>query len=177
MPNPTVRPLPTLESLTAIFDYEPDTGHFYRKSDSGGRQLTGSRKKKGHIVLIIGKVQWYAARVAFKIMTGRDPSPGMVVDHINGNKADNRWCNLREATISQNNANKKTTAKSGHKGVYYNKRDQVWQAKISFSMHLGSFKTKDEAVAAAEAARLKHWGEFAQFKPANDNVAPLAEAA
>jgi len=54
------------------------------------------------------------------------------IDHINGNKLDNRKQNLRIATVSQNGANRKlnTKSKSGFKGVTWNKRKRKWSVVI-----------------------------------------------
>lgn len=92
---------------------------------------------------------------------------GLVVDHINGNPLDNRKCNLRIATKSQNKINsKKYTGNrtSKYKGVHYNKRDNIWLARIGINrkrIYLGSFKTEKEAALAYNEAALIYHKEFA----------------
>lgn len=94
------------------------------------------------------------------------PPPGLQVDHINGNKLDNRRCNLRIATNGQNSANKgpRRDAKSGIKGVRWHKNSRMWQARITLDGHtrsLGYFRAiEDAAMAFERAARLRH-GAFA----------------
>ncbi len=98
-----------------------------------------------------------------------NPSAGTLVDHINGNGLDCRRQNLRPANRQQNLRNSFTPkGRSGIKGVrirvYANTIS--WCARIGIaprrSIHLGSFKTKDEAVAAYNRAAVLHFGEFAR---------------
>jgi hypothetical protein len=90
---------------------------------------------------------------------------GMEVDHINHNRFDNRRENLRLCTKSQNQWNgilrKDNT--SGYRGVSYVKRDKVWQAYIRIfgkGLHLGTYKTKSEAIKVRKIAEEKYFGEF-----------------
>ena len=87
------------------------------------------------------------------------------VDHVNGNRADNRVDNLRLATSSQNrwNSCKPKDNTSGLKGICWHKKSQKWQAYIKIFdklKHLGLFATKEEAYAARIAAEKKYHGEF-----------------
>jgi hypothetical protein len=94
-------------------------------------------------------------------MTGKFPE--QEIDHIDGDGTNNRWENLREATRAQNNANCRGYNKCGIKGVY--QRGPSWIAQISpnggRSIHLGCFRTPEEAHAAYLAAAHKYFGEFA----------------
>jgi len=86
-------------------------------------------------------------------------------DHINGDKADNRVCNLREATNQQNHANRgaQRNSTSGVKGVYWFKPQQKWKAQICVnkrSIVLGYFATKEEAITARKAAEDKYHGHW-----------------
>ena len=89
----------------ALYAYDPDTGQFRRKRY--GKRIAGkSRARPGDIVgfrtksgyIRVGPV--FAHRLAFLLMTGDWPK--QVVDHINRDKADNRWCNLRDVSSSEN---------------------------------------------------------------------------
>lgn len=94
---------------------------------------------------------------------------GMHVDHINGNKLDNRRANLRIVTGQVNQANRKNLNKnntSGIRGVSYcprlSKRNP-WLAQITANrrhVHLGMFPTKEEAIAARRKAELEYFGEY-----------------
>lgn len=89
-----------------------------------------------------------------------------VVDHINRNPLDNRKCNLRICTQTDNTKNKSLykNNKSGHSGVYYNKRDKIWCAYINCKnkgYYLGQYKTKEEAIEIREKYEKEFFGEFA----------------
>ena len=94
-----------------------------------------------------------------------DAPDGMDVDHINGDSLDNRRCNLRIATRSQNNANSNSTyGIIGLRGVSLNKSGKTYRSEImkdGRKFPLGTFATAEEAHAAYTAARLRLYGEFA----------------
>ena len=88
------------------------------------------------------------------------------IDHRNGDGLDNRRENLRPATHSQNQANRRRlpTNTSGYKGVTWNKKSAKWQAGIKVdgrSFHLGLHDTAQAAGDAYAAAAVRHFGEFA----------------
>lgn len=91
---------------------------------------------------------------------------GLEVDHINGNRLDNRRSNLRLATSSQNKCNRgaRKDNTSGYKGVSWHSQRNKWNARIKAGakyLHLGLFENiKDAARAYNEASRKFH-GEFA----------------
>jgi len=98
---------------------------------------------------------------------GTEISDGQEVDHINGDKLDNRWPeNLRVATRSQNTANSKPhTGTSRYKGVSWNKRDRRWKAQIRHNgklLYLGYFTDQIEAAKAYDTAALRLHGEYAR---------------
>jgi hypothetical protein len=93
--------------------------------------------------------------------------PGKVIDHINGNGLDNRRCNLRHVTVSQNQANsaKHIKGSSSFKGVSWVRRDSRWKAQITVnyrSIWLGSFESAEEAARAYDDAAMRHFGECAR---------------
>lgn len=88
------------------------------------------------------------------------------VDHINGDKLDNRKDNLRVCTCSQNvmNRGKQLNNSSGYKGVIYDKERSKWRAEIAFNgkrKYLGRFDTVEEAALAYNKSALEHHGEYA----------------
>jgi hypothetical protein len=90
---------------------------------------------------------------------------GLQVDHINGNKLDNRKCNLRLATNSQNHCNrgKQANNTSGYKGVSWHKQANKWNARIVLlgrKISLGLYNDpKDASEAYLTASKIYH-GEF-----------------
>lgn len=93
------------------------------------------------------------------------PAP-KYIDHINGNGLDNRRCNLRPATGSQNlgNTGLRNTNTSGYRGVSWNKEKSKWEARISIngkSKFLGYFNDVIEAACAWDHASVLHFKEFA----------------
>lgn len=90
-------------------------------------------------------------------------TPGICVDHINGNTLDNRKCNLRLCKHNQNvkNIRKSRTGKtSEYKGVYQRKGSKVWIAKLG-RKSIGRFETQEEAARYYDAAARFYFGEFA----------------
>ena len=90
---------------------------------------------------------------------------GLHTDHINGNKLDNRKCNLRICTPSQNqmNSRKNITKSSKYKGVSWFKRDSCWRAYISTKgkqFHLGYFKSEKNAAKAYNKKARKLFGIY-----------------
>lgn len=93
---------------------------------------------------------------------------GMHVDHVNGNKLDNRLENLRIVTNSQNQANRHNLNKNNKSGVrgvtapaHLRRGGKPWLAQIGISgkvIYLGIFATLEEAAAARQAAEIKYFG-------------------
>lgn len=94
--------------------------------------------------------------------------PELVVDHVDGNKLDNRRQNLRVCTSSQNTFNQCVRANntSGYKGVHWKKQNKIWVAYIHKNnqrIHLGHFGTAELAAEAYNEAAIKYHGEFARL--------------
>lgn len=98
-----------------------------------------------------------------------EPQRGVHVDHINGDKLDNRRTNLRLATYQQNQANRRRPNRnntSGIRGVQHMPRLSVskpWRAQITVdrrNIHLGLFATREEAIQARREAEYQHYGEL-----------------
>lgn len=97
-----------------------------------------------------------------------NPGQGLEVDHINGNKLDNRRCNLRPATHSQNGMNRgaRRGTSTGLKGVCFSKQKGKFHAVIHAGRkknHIGFFLTAEAAKAAYDKAAIEKHGEFARL--------------
>jgi hypothetical protein len=160
----------TIDRLKSVLDYNPETGDFTWRISSSNRTPVGTKAGAkgtiGYIHISVDMKKYLAHRLAYFYMTGEWPKS--VIDHINGDKADNRWANLRPATISQNtwNSNKSSKNSSGYKGVSFSKSKKKWTARISKNYHLhilGYFDTKEEAIEAHKKAAIELHGDFARY--------------
>lgn len=161
----------TAPELREMIHYDPETGLFtWRKGRGNNRRLPGDPagclSRRGYIVICIKYRLYSAHRLAWLYMTGEWPTPG--VDHANGNKADNRWLNLREATPNQNQANRRLQKEQG---IVWKPRNNAWQAHIHINgkqKYLGLFKDRADAISAYEKAfkaRLAAaFGDFAKVR-------------
>lgn len=157
------------EEARALYHYDPVTGIITRRvniSNSKAGTVIGSANRGYLTVRAFGK-NHKAHRLAWLLMMGEWP-PG-VVDHVNGDGMDNRWCNLRLATRSQNQANSKRpkSNRSGIKGVWWDRRRNRWIASISVknrNTRIGAFHTAEEAAAAYQAEATRLFGDFARFE-------------
>ncbi len=157
-----------LERLKRDYEYNPETGYFTFKSSRGGKRK-GSKANSvmsycGYIRITVGNVRYLAHRMAWLYVTGKLPVDQL--DHINGNRQDNRFVNFREVTDQQNKFNKLKicTNTSGVKNVHWCKKTKTWNVTMmrsKKSMYFGSFSTIEEAKVVAEAVRERLYGEFA----------------
>lgn len=97
-----------------------------------------------------------------------DVPAGMQVDHINGNKFDNRKINLRVCTNAQNTQNriKKGNSTSGFVGAHWHKNSSKWSSYITLKgnrKYLGYFRDKYDAATAYNFAAAELHREFAVY--------------
>ncbi|MFW6024031.1 MAG: HNH endonuclease signature motif containing protein [Dichotomicrobium sp.] len=155
-PEITTAPLP-LGTIRKHIAYCPESGSLTRLTDSGRRKAgeVCGYLSNGYIKTSILGVEFSAHRLAWFFMTGRYPSRSVDIDHINRDKADNRWCNLRVINRSWNMQN--TDHHSGKaRGVSWCKRTGKWQAGIKVNykrIFPGRFSRHEDAVEAYEYAR------------------------
>ena len=160
-------PLPSVERLHELLDYDPDTGVFrwkVRRGSTVAGAIAGRTNGSGHRQIAIDGVRYQAHRLAWKIATGNDPVD--TIDHRNRNPDDNRFANLREATKQQQSAHRTAFGVSQYLGVSWHKGTAKWVAQTSAhgkKRHLGYFVCEDDAARAYDAAAREHFGEFASL--------------
>lgn len=163
------KPLPPKKELSDLLQYDANTGVFIWRRSYGTKkkgQIAGQIRQTGYIEIGIKGKRLRAHRIAWLLTTGKDPFD-LCIDHINGNKSDNRFSNLRLATSRENSRNmKKSLAnKSGFKGVCFDKRSGKWKANIRSKLKqifLGYFPTPELAHMAYCKAAAELHGEFAR---------------
>jgi hypothetical protein len=152
----------TQERLQELLDYNPETGEFTRQVSGGGVKagsVVGCKNSHGYLLIGIGHCIYPAHRLAFLYMRGTLPEGQ--VDHINGQRDDNRWVNLRDVTNIENqrNAKRRSNNSSGIMGVSWHKAKRKWQASITIDnclKHLGYFNDFDEAVTARKRSETEY---------------------
>ena len=160
-------PLPSLAILQELFRYDAESGRLFwriRPSPAVAPGDTAGRlSMDGYMQVKFKGQQMQVSRVIWKLVNGQDPK--CLIDHINGDKSDNRLTNLREATYSQNVANSKIHRDntSGLKGIAL--LDGRWMAQIVVrgkQKYLGMFDTAEEAHAVYWREAKLGFGEFAR---------------
>ena len=153
------KPILTAECLRALFEYNPDTGNFTYKKSSRRMpvgSLAGNITPRGYVRICIGGKRHQAHRLAWLYMTGESPS--LLIDHKDGDTGNNRWVNLREATVIENGRNRAAHASnpSGMAGVTWCRTQKKWRVVIS----LGYFDGLDVAKETRFAANKTLFGDF-----------------
>ena len=151
----------TFDEARKRYTYNPDTGAFTRNSTSrkwiAGSTLSGT-ESHGYMRVWVNGKQLAAHRLAWLWMTGEWPSTD--IDHIDGNRSNNSWSNLRQVDRSTNLENIRS-AKSHNKstgllGAYHSPTKGRFVSRIQVrgkSISLGSFATADAAHAAYLSAK------------------------
>lgn len=175
-----------VETLRKLLRYEPETGRFYRlprpRADFNdlasyrrwlvryeGKEALFAKHAKGYRAGAVAGITVLAHRAAWAMHYGRWPSG--LIDHINGNPADNRISNLRECNNAQNLANGAPRAgTSRFKGVVWRPSNRKWISNITVRgkyIHLGTFNSETDAANAYDAAAKLYFGEFARLNTPN----------
>lgn len=166
------------KELKELFKYDADTGIFTRlTSTHGGRwkagTKAGSKHSAGYTQLKIGDNVYLIHRLAWLYVHGEFPQE--TLDHINGDKRDNRICNLRLATYRENNCNVPVVkGKLLPKGVV--RVGSKYRATIYHNykqIHLGYFTSSDLAEKAYTSAADGYQGDFAHHKSQDESSSTI----
>lgn len=127
-------------------------------TSNANREINYSDKRAGYIQCRIFNKLFMVHRLIWLHMEGEWPN---AIDHINGIRDDNRWCNLRNVSQHDNSKNARISKNntSGFMGVSLCKSDQIWEAFIMVNrkkIYLGRFKNKNDAASARLEAEHKH---------------------
>jgi hypothetical protein len=169
--------LPAWERLNEIFyldeseilRWKISPNNFVKKDSTVGTISTG-----GYLQTYVDGKRYSVHRIVWGLVNKSDPGR-MNIDHINGNRVDNRPTNLRLATREQNAKNRIQTKKvsnTGFAGVYYNpqnSRAKPYQAKVG-NAYLGCFETIEEAIEKRAASLELLSGEFNPISCRQDYV-------
>ena len=173
------KPLPHQEFLRERISYDEYTGHltwntrplYLFNSDRIGKgwnsKYAGKRianARNGYSEIQLDGCNYQVHRVIIKLLTGVDPEG--IIDHIDGDRSNNRLNNLRICTLQQNSFNqkKRNANATGYKGVSIVKQTGRFHACIKHNyktIHLGTFKTASMAHEAYKQAAINLFGEYA----------------
>ena len=169
-------PMPPYNELSRHLKYNPFTGGgtwIVSLGTAKAGRLAGTLNTAGYLDIAYKNKIYRAHRLFWFLQTGHDPG-ALTVDHIDENKLNNKFCNLRLANKSQQEYNKykRIDNTSGHRGVCWNKQKQKYYAYIKDKkkiINLGHYKTFEQAVAARQAKELELFGEFSPLHRLNND--------
>lgn len=148
-----------IAELREHFEQDPETARI-RNRKTGSLDCQGGPGYRQ--IRCFGRVR-YSHRIAFALCNGRWPVG--TVDHVNGDRKDNRPENLREASRSQNQCNRRRQRNntSGTTGIHYHKASGRWQAYIAKDrrqIYIGLFASYPQAVEARTREQTRLHGVF-----------------
>lgn len=156
----------TQEAVRDLLEYDQESGVLTWRKSNGAHKAghrAGGLGVRGYRLISVNGKRYPEHRIIFLWMTGVFPPHD--VDHVNRDKSDNRWSNLRPATRAENlhNLARRAGNSSGKRGVWWHAKAAKWTAQIRVRgrrIHLGLFDSVDLASEAYEAAACKHFGAF-----------------
>lgn len=160
-------PIEYYERAAEILRYEPESGKLIRFFKNGNFKYTGSVDSKGYRrvgITVEGKSKLLRVhRIIYFLHYGYLPE---MLDHIDGDRSNDRIENLRPATLGENSRNRKSAKNSSSQylGVSWHKDSQKWTTNIYIDgklKYLGRFTSEKKAALAYDAAARLHHGDFA----------------
>lgn len=142
----------TKQRLDELYEYIPSAGEFVRRIGTGGcaaGSIAGYTNQQGYVVMAIDGKEYRRSRLVWLHMTGE--MPAQQIDHINRNRSDDRFQNLRQVTHQQNQWN--TCKCDGeHKNIYWKSKAKKYEVQVS-NKYIGRFSDYQSALVAAQEAR------------------------
>lgn len=128
-----------------------------------GKRACKSDCNRGYLRVCLFGDEYPAHRVIWAMETGQWATN--VIDHIDGDPANNRIANLRSATTAENNRNKANHGRSRFRGVSWRARQSIWVSAIKTNKKvtfLGCYKDEEDAARAYDVAAIEQHGNFAR---------------
>ena len=148
-----------IDKLQDALQYDQHTGLFYWNENSKpfqkfGHKPAGSISSNGYVYIAYKRKKYLAHRLAFFLVNGQFPDNGIDVDHINGDRSDNRFVNLRLCNRADNLANSNLSKGNLPRGVQRNGSGYMARIRRNNNvLYLGTFDTPEKASAAYKEAR------------------------
>ena len=147
--------LPSQSELRSMLEYDPITGIVTWKEGRSNvfkGKIAGCLHSSGYKVMTFNSKTHKLHRIIWVYLFGHIPE-GFYLDHINGNKIDNRLENFRLVTANQNQQNRPApkNSSSGYRGVSWHKKVNKWMSRICHNrkrITIGFFDSAEEAYAA-----------------------------
>ena len=153
----------TQEYIKSILNYNRLTGVFTRSAKTSNSvnigDIAGCVNRNGYVVIRVLNKLMYAHRLAWLYEYGHLPE--FEIDHINGDRSDNRIANLRDVTRTENSKNlsMRSDNNSGVVGVCWSSLHNKWSAEIADNgkkVFLGLFVDINDAIKARSIAESKY---------------------
>lgn len=157
----------TQQELKSKLSFNPETGIFTWLIANNSRvkvgMIAGTFSSTGYVYITIDRKNYKSHRLAWLYMNGECPKD--MIDHVDGDKLNNKIVNLRKCNQSQNMQNQKLSKfnTSGYKGVSWHNATSKWRSRAklkSKQYHLGLFERAEDAFKAYQKFAKQNHGEF-----------------